>query len=536
MNQNLKQLGKQLLDIWRQLGVNQRLSVVLAGGAVVFGLGALAFFSTRVSYETMFTGLAAADAAKVVAELEKDKVPYRMGAGGTAIEVPADKVDRYRMKLAPNITSGDVAGWDELVNQNSAMSSDLIQRANLRRVKDGVLARAIMTMDEIEKAIVQVVEPRNGFILHPDEHPSASVMIVTRGGQTISRETVEAIQALVANSVERLKRANVVVTDNQGNLLSSEEDDLSAFGRAGGRFRIQQQVEAHYAKQVRSMLDPVLGPGAARIAVKVELDMDTITSTERTLDAAGKVARSLTETEETTASTTGGGGSAPGVAVNAATATNVVSTTAPQNLSNTTTKKTETVNDYGEITRQIVQQAGSIRRMTASVMINTRYEGTGAERKAVPRTPEELDKLKSIVRTALGIQNDPDGSRKDEITLEEIAFNELPMLEVTQKLEKEHQVHFWLTLAQRLMYPALAVFILFVLLRAFRNTSVENIPVGVPVGELDANGQLAGDWNGNGKPRVVTVEVLNQLVKENPRNVTQALRAWMSGPPAKNNN
>ena len=75
------------------------------------------------------------------------------------------------------------------------MSSDLIQRANLRRVKDGVLARAIMTMDEIEKAIVQVVEPRNGFILHPDEHPSASVMIVTRGGRTISRETVEAIQA-----------------------------------------------------------------------------------------------------------------------------------------------------------------------------------------------------------------------------------------------------------------------------------------------------------------------------------------------------
>jgi hypothetical protein len=29
--------------------------------------------------------------------------------------------------------------------------------------------------------------------------------------------------------------------------------------------------------------------------------------------------------------------------------------------------------------------------------------------------------------------------------------------------------------------------------------------------------------------------VLNQLVKENPRNVTQALRAWMSGSPTKNN-
>ena len=148
--------------------------------AVLFGLGTLAFFSTRVSYEPMFTGLAAADAAKVVAELEKDKVPYRMGAGGTAIEVPADKVDRYRMKLAPNISSGDVAGWDELVNQNSAMSSDLIQRANLRRVKDGVLARAIMTMDEIEKAIVQVVEPRNTMRCDRIVQPGGCVDVCSR--------------------------------------------------------------------------------------------------------------------------------------------------------------------------------------------------------------------------------------------------------------------------------------------------------------------------------------------------------------------
>src|SRR5262245_36256333 len=108
MNQNLKQLGKQLLDIWKQLGLNQRLSVVLAGGAVLLGLGALSFFSSRVSYATLFTGLDPADAAKAVGELEKEKVPYRMGAGGTSIEVPRDEVDKFRMKLAPNIRSGEL--------------------------------------------------------------------------------------------------------------------------------------------------------------------------------------------------------------------------------------------------------------------------------------------------------------------------------------------------------------------------------------------------------------------------------------------
>jgi len=534
MNQNLKQLGKQLIDIWQQLGLNQRLSVVLAGAAVLVGLGALTFFSTRVSYATLYDALDPADAAKIVQELERDKVAYRTTAGGTSIQVPASHVDRYRMKLAATITSGQIPGWELVTGQSSNMQSDLVQRENVRLAKNGLLARTIMTIDEVESATVHVVEPVNRLIRSPDEHPSASVVVRGKGGRTLSRETVRSIQALVANSVAGLRQSNVSVSDNHGQLLTEEYDENSAIGRAGSRFAIQQQVETHYARQVRSVLDPVLGPGAARVAVHVELDMDTISSTERTLDSANKIPRSMTEKEEVTSTTSGGAGNAAGLASNTTGNTNVTTTAAP-NLSNSTVKTTETVNDFGEIMRRIEQQAGSIKRMTASVVVNTRYEGTGADRKAVPRTPEELDKLRGIVRTALGIQSDEDSTRKDEITLEEIAFNELPLLAVNQQLEKEQKLNFWLSLGRRLAYPALALFILFVFIRAFRNTKMESIPLGVPIGELDANGQLAGDWNGNGKSRVVTVEVLNQLVKENPRNVTQALRAWMSGSPTKNN-
>jgi len=65
----------------------------------------------------------------------------------------------------------------------------------------------------------------------------------------------------------------------------------------------------------------------------------------------------------------------------------------------------------------------------------------------------------------------------------------------------------------------------------------------VPVNRLAmhvGNGHGNGHSNGNGnghhhglEPRpepasgVVTVEVLNQLIKENPQNMTQAIRAWL---------
>ena len=59
--------------------------------------------------------------------------------------------------------------------------------------------------------------------------------------------------------------------------------------------------------------------------------------------------------------------------------------------------------------------------------------------------------------------------------------------------------------------------------------------MGVPVGRLMAaqragsNGHAAGveSWGGESVPGVVSVDVLNRLIKENPANMTQAIREWM---------
>ena len=60
----------------------------------------------------------------------------------------------------------------------------------------------------------------------------------------------------------------------------------------------------------------------------------------------------------------------------------------------------------------------------SAVFIAQKFEGKGADRKAVPRTPEEMQKLRRIVQSALGIQENGDADRKDDITLEEMPFND----------------------------------------------------------------------------------------------------------------
>jgi flagellar M-ring protein FliF len=163
----------------------------------------------------------------------------------------------------------------------------------------------------------------------------------------------------------------------------------------------------------------------------------------------------------------------------------------------------------------------------------------------VPRTSDQLDKLRSIVASAVGI----DTTRGDTIALEELPFNDDFATEVTHDLDRQQKQDFWWDLARNATYPVLAVGVFLVLLRLLSRTPVQDIPLGVPVGRLmsthNGNGHANGNGNGNGhgnghgqhgrigdafepQPGVVTVEVLNRLIKENPANMTQAIRDWMN--------
>jgi flagellar biosynthesis/type III secretory pathway M-ring protein FliF/YscJ len=86
------------------------------------------------------------------------------------------------------------------------------------------------------------------------------------------------------------------------------------------------------------------------------------------------------------------------------------------------------------------------------------------------------------VKSALGIQENGDASRKDEITLEEMPFNDQTATEITQQFEQQDKRQFWIELAPKLIYPALAIGIIFMFWRMLKNTKVDDIPLGVPIG------------------------------------------------------
>jgi flagellar biosynthesis/type III secretory pathway M-ring protein FliF/YscJ len=200
----------------------------------------------------------------------------------------------------------------------------------------------------------------------------------------------------------------------------------------------------------------------------------------------------------------------------------------PLNRSKTTKKVTNNQYEVNQISTDITQPAGGIKRLTAAIFVAQRFEGTGKDRKAVPRTQEELDKIRKIVQSALGVMDGADADRKDAITLEEMPFNDQPAVELTQQLVQQEKHQLWMDMAQKAIYPALVAGALFLFWRLWQKTSKDEIPIAIPA--TNGNGNGNGHANGHRKSGqgVVTVDVLNQLIRENPANMTQAVRSWLA--------
>jgi len=314
-------------------------------------------------------------------------------------------------------------------------------------------------------------------------------------------------------------------------VLSENVENDSLVGLTATQLDARRNLEQYLAKKTEGMLEKVLGPGQVIVRVSAEINFDTTQRTEEKFDPDGQVLRTQTKDESTEDSSTASNNDAVGVSANTPGPSNTTSqASAP--VTTTRNKKITGTTEYdvSKSTSTLLQAAGGIKHLSAAVTVAARVEGVGAARKVVNRTPEDVEKLRRIVSNVLGA----DTTRGDQITVEELAFNDQLATEVTHTLETQERRDFWWTLAHNLAYPALAIGMLLVFLLLFKRTVKDDIPIGIPVGRLGLNGgngnghrPLYADLNGGAAPEVVTAEVLNQLIKENPQNMTQAIRTWL---------
>jgi flagellar M-ring protein FliF len=560
--QALKLLGQQLSKIWQQLGINQKVVIVGSGLLVVAGLAALIFWTSRTEYGLLFGRIDQIEVGKISTMLQESNVPYKIGPGGTSISIPQDQVATWRAQLlAKGLPKADGVGF-EIFDKPTFGQSDFMQHANYARALQGELERTINKFEGVESAKVLISKSENRLVIDPDKKTTASVFITLRGMQQLEQRTVGAIRNFVANSVEGLKANNVSVVDNAGNSLAENNEEGSLSNLGSTQLGIIRTWEKYLADKVRSMLERYVGPDQVSVTVSAVLNTDSVTKTDEIYDPklSGKVARSETIRDESTTSASPKPGGTPGTDVNADTSTNTVAVATINNE----TKKKDTQVEYAlsRTTTNMVQLAGGLKvsSVTASVLINTNDN---------PNL--NLVDLKTAVHTALGLPLELD----QNVSLFGVHFNEKKVLKIDAEMKKERQTETIWRIGKSLLYVLLGVAALIGFWRLVKNSTEELLPTGIPVGQLvggqlvyeaamaqpgmalpsgmvqqtmaeqkveeimpqdedveelqAAKSKLVMDFGlGQQAPERITIEVLKQLIRENPAKMSQAARSWMT--------
>jgi hypothetical protein len=108
----MKPFAQSLLALWRELGLNQRVSLIVAALAVAGVVTGLVIWSRQPDYQLLYGRLAEKDAAAIVSALQAQGIKHKVMGGGGTIYGPADQVHRLRMELAgKGLPGGEGVGF-----------------------------------------------------------------------------------------------------------------------------------------------------------------------------------------------------------------------------------------------------------------------------------------------------------------------------------------------------------------------------------------------------------------------------------------
>jgi flagellar M-ring protein FliF len=385
-------------DLLDRVGGRQRAMLLMLGIAVAAGIFGISKWATAPDWVPAFTNQPIETVGLMTDKLTAAGIGFKLDRGGSDILVSANDVARARVTLAQaGLPSAGRPGM-ELFDQPSWGMTDFTQRINYRRALEGELERTIGKMRGVQSAQVHLALHEQSTFRLQDKPANASVVLKT-GGAPPAQDVVQGIAHLVASSVDGVTADHVTVLDDAGRMLSTP-DDGSMASLTNAQLSTQREVEGYLQTKAEGLVDDIVGAGNARVRVSAALNFDKIERSSQLIDP-DKQATSTEQRYEITPGAQGGAASS-----------NVAMSY-----------------DNSKITENFSGAIGNIKKLSVAVLLNDKIippaanAGPDAKPTYVARTPEEIARVESLIRGAVGA----DSTRGDVVTVVATHFDETPV-------------------------------------------------------------------------------------------------------------
>lgn len=531
-----------LAQLFRELGP-ARLSILAGVGlALLATFIVLSFRFSSVNFSPLYTNLEARDTSHIIAELESRGVPYKIEENGTIISAPTERVLQLRMMLAENglPSSGAIAGYEIFDSPDSLGTSNFVHNVNLLRALEGELGRTIGAFENVDQARVHLVIPKRELFARQKSEPTASVVLQMQKRLGLSGSEVKAISHLVATAVPGLKVANITIVDTKGRPFKlGAEDENDAAVSASNAEEYRTALEGRMKSKIEELLERSVGIDRVKAKVSADIDFDRVVTNSEIYDPDGQVVRSVQTVEEKEASAENSGD-------NVSVENNLPNANADSGsggAKSSAEKIDETIN-Y-EISKRVenhIKESGTVKRLSIAVLIDGTYQMNeeNEEMEYQPRTEEELEKLKSLVVSAVGFNE----KRGDTIEVVNMRFTrEVDEIEAETPLDWiKGELH---NILQTFVVAIVVILVILLVIRpmvsrAFELTKVEEeeaeFEAALKKSELvmqeeeedDRDPELVIDLEKiENRVKLGSLKNINEIVEKYPEEALSVIRGWL---------
>jgi len=486
MDLNMKNFTEQFKNIWSEISFSHKFIMISITLAFLAGIIGVTQWARKPDFGLLYGDLSPKASSEIINQLKEENISYKISGNGSMILVPRDKIYELRLRFAGEGLPHEETGY-ELLDKVSFGTSDFIQKINYRRALQGELAKTIRHLDYIDWAQVHLAVPEESLFVEDETPPTASVVLKLRTGGRLSEERVSSIVHLVSSSVEGLKPQDVTVTDTRGNLLSEEASPSSIAGTSNDQLEIKKRLEDYYVAKAQDILERIVGLGKSVVRVSADLDFKQLDEKHIEFDPERRVPKVQTITTRISGGAPYSGGGVPGMQANL----NVSQSGIMQSARTSEEEETaRTQYELSKIERVISDHGASLNRLSVAVLVDGKYKETetedGEKKKVyVPRSKDELNRIASLVKQALGV--DDSRYRKDSFEIQNVQFHEPDYDETEATIKEEQQKEFILKLAKN---GSLGITVLAFLLFVMRSMKKLKKQKGAPVIQKKQTGAI----------------------------------------------
>ena len=373
-------------EFWKSKSTTTKRTMIASSVLLVVLIGSLIYLYTKDSYDFLLSTSDSAVSANVISQLKERNIKYDVK--GESIYVSGVNTDALKLELSGEgyleSTDSSIELFSSPLFISEKQENTLIQKDLENNIKS-----AIKSYNEIADAnVILTMGTQSSF---KNDNVPASAAIQLKLKTNLSSKQVKSIQEFVAAAVPNLSSSDVVITDTNNNLLSSNAENNSIEDNTAYVLQIEDKISSQISELLSSAFPTTGFKVVSRVTVnfdETKIEKETVSSGPDTIVSHETYSE---VTKDGTSNTTAG------------TESNVPSYETPTADNNASTEiKSEIINYELNTTKEQTTKQPEITNINVAVIADKSLSAVDTE------------KIRDLVETASGYNEE----RGDKVSIQ----------------------------------------------------------------------------------------------------------------------